>query len=401
MIATLLLAASFISAAPVKRDPSGPAVDDYVAKPADFEALENAIAGAYKIAPKLFPTGIKSFDVIMQDTSDFYIYSRKKSYPYEKVKVWKQYQVYRLPHRRPQEHEMWGCAGGPPTEMEMEDRRIIAEYSIRCSPWGSFEEAQKRKNSYYRFAPAYLATMIHEYGHQYEDYQARNPTPLMEDTLARAKTAEIAKGVPKEAMIRELFATVAELIGAKQLYPEHFQRMLDDARGPGPKTSDGHREALVLAVSVVESGTPKTVVEKLVPPSDETKRLLNLFRQDDKGRNEAGRALVALGKPAVGGLAGLLEAKESSITRASAASTLWQLRTAAAGAVPALERSLRNDPDLVVKLRAAQALTGISGPSHAQAAEFLRQIAKSRDPKMQDWIREDAKAIMRDARISP
>ena len=128
------------------RQPYGPALEDYRAAAKDFRMLEAAIVGALRVAPKLFPEGIGGVDIIMQDTSEFFIYSRNSAYPYPKVKRWRQYQVYRLPHRRPREHEMWGCAGGPPSEMEVEDRRIVAEYSIRCAPWGAFRRAYPERS---------------------------------------------------------------------------------------------------------------------------------------------------------------------------------------------------------------------------------------------------------------
>lgn len=260
MITALLIADLFLVTAngAEKREFYGPALEDYRATKKDFTALEAAIAGAMQAEEKLFPGGIAGVDVIMQDTSDFYLYSRNLSYPYPKIKRWRNYQVYRLPHRRPAEHEMWGCAGGPPSVMEVDDRRIIAEYSIRCAPWGSFRRAQIRKHSYYRFEQAYLATMIHEYGHQYEEMKRMDPTPLMETVRRLSQSVSIAKEVERGSMQREAFAQACELIGAKERYPDHYRRMVSDAKAPPPSKSDGHREALVLAVSMLEKGaTPE------------------------------------------------------------------------------------------------------------------------------------------------
>ncbi|MEK7859522.1 MAG: hypothetical protein AAB320_10330 [Elusimicrobiota bacterium] len=256
MVTALLIANLFLvtAVAAQKREFYGPALEDYRATDDDFLTLEAAIAGALQTEAKLFPGGIAGVDVIMQDTSDFYIYSRDLSYPYPKIKRWREYQVYRLPHRRPQEHEMWGCAGGPPSVMEVDDRRIIAEYSIRCAPWGSFRRAQIRKRSYYRFEQAYLATMIHEYGHQYEEMRRMDPTPLMETVWRLSRSVPIAKAVERESMQREAFAQACELIGAKDRYPDHYRRLVADAKGPPPSKSDGHREALILAVDMLAGG---------------------------------------------------------------------------------------------------------------------------------------------------
>jgi len=257
MISALLIANLFLGGANAveKREFYGPALEDYKVTEKDFLTLEAAIAGAMKIEAKLFPGGIAGVDVIMQDTSDFYIYSRNWSYPYPKIKRWRKYQVYRLPHRRPKEHEMWGCAGGPPSEMDVDDRRIIAEYGIRCAPWGSFRRAQTRKRSYYRFKQAYLATVIHEYGHQYEELKRWDPTPLMVSVQSLSHSVTIPKEVERGSMQREAFAQACELIGAKKLYPNHYRRMVADAKGRPPLKSNGHREALILAVDMLEKGS--------------------------------------------------------------------------------------------------------------------------------------------------
>jgi len=71
-----------------------------------------------------------------------------------------------------------------------------------------------------------------------------------------------------------------------------------------------------------------------------------------------------------------------------------------AGATPALDRTLATDPDVAVRLRAAQALTGIAGLKHSAAVNFLRQTARSLNPTLAQWIKQDAKLILKDAGIS-
>jgi HEAT repeat protein len=126
---------------------------------------------------------------------------------------------------------------------------------------------------------------------------------------------------------------------------------------------------------------------------------LNLFRSDEKGRDGAVEAFIAIGRPAVPPLVGLLHKEEAPITRAVAASTLWLMRRVATEAVPALESTLSSDPDVVVRLRAVQALTGISETMHVEATRFLRQTARSADPSLMRWIKEDARRILRDAKV--
>ena len=127
---------------------------------------------------------------------------------------------------------------------------------------------------------------------------------------------------------------------------------------------------------------------------------LEVFRSGEKGRNEAGAALVAIGRPAAIPLMSLLKETEAPITRAVAASTLCLMRENATEAVSALERSLSRDRDPVVRLRAAQALVGIAGATHAESVKYLRETARSADPALAQWIKADAKIILRDAGIS-
>jgi hypothetical protein len=209
--------------------------------------METALAGAHKLEKKLYPDGIGKVDVIIQDAETFYIYSRNKTYPYKKVRTWRDYQVYTLKHRKPPEHEMWGCAGGPPSVMEVEDRRIVAEYSVRCAPWGSFKKAQERKKNYYRFAEAYWATLLHEYGHQYEAMKEQDPTTEMIELRRRAKELPLPEGVDRALMTREAFAEYVELIGSKKLYPKHYKRMCADALAKSRPDEHGHHEALTIA----------------------------------------------------------------------------------------------------------------------------------------------------------
>ena len=125
-----------------------------------------------------------------------------------------------------------------------------------------------------------------------------------------------------------------------------------------------------------------------------------IMRSGEKGRDEAGAMFLSIGMAAVAPLADLLDQAEAPITRACAASTLWQLRERAKDAVSALERTLATDPDVVVRLRAAQALVGIAGPDHSAAVHHLRQTARSIDPTLAQWIKQDAKLILKDAGIS-
>jgi hypothetical protein len=121
----------------------------------------------------------------------------------------------------------------------------------------------------------------------------------------------------------------------------------------------------------------------------------DIFRADEKGRERAAQAFRSVGERAVPVVVELLQPKEQGITRAVAATVLWQMRAAAKSAVPALEKTLASDADVVVRVRAAQALLGVAGTNHVAAARFLRDLTSR--PDTPDWIRNDARAVLKDA----
>lgn len=84
--------------------------------------------------------------------------------------------------------------------------------------------------------------------------------------------------------------------------------------------------------------------------------ITDLKDQNPKVHSKASDALGEIGKPAVPALAAAL--KEQGGFRAYVASILMGIGSNAEAAVPALTETL-NDPDVVVRLRAAQALTKI------------------------------------------
>lgn len=238
MLGALLFLAVFSAkaASAPKVDGNARAVRDYRAKESDFVMMDRALAGVWKAGKTLYPDARGAVDVIVQDTTDFYIYSVRENYPYEKFARRGRYRVYRLPHEdRPKEHEMWGCRAGPPDAFPPWERRVVAERTIRCAPWGSFRRRQEQTKSNYRFEVGYLATLIHEFGHAYEDMRRMDPDDDMLEIRRRVKEAAEASNLDVASAQAEAYAQWCELRGARALYPAQFRRLMKQARDPREK----------------------------------------------------------------------------------------------------------------------------------------------------------------------
>ncbi|MDD5302871.1 MAG: hypothetical protein PHS14_07135 [Elusimicrobia bacterium] len=238
----------------ILKEEDRPAARAYRATEKDFRLLDRALAGVWKEAPELYPEAPGAVDVILQDTGDFYIYSLNENYPYPKAGRRGKYQVYRLPHdERPPEHEMWGCAAGPPQLFPVLERRVIAERAIRCSPWGTFRRKQEEKKTIYRFEEGYLATLIHEFGHAYEDMREMDPTEDMREIRRRVRAVKLAPKVNREWAEREAYAQWCELRGARALYPGQFRRLMEQAKSARKDTEYGHAAGLRVAADMLEA----------------------------------------------------------------------------------------------------------------------------------------------------
>jgi hypothetical protein len=235
-----------------------PAAREYRTQAEDFRMMDRALAGVWKAAPILYPEAPGAVDVIIQDTSDFYIYSLNEDYPYLKTGRRGKYQVYRLPHdERPPEHEMWGCAAGPPQLFPVLERRVITERAIRCAPWGTFRRQQEKLKTNYRFEEGYLATLIHEFGHSYEDMRQMDPTEDMQEIRRRLRAVKLARKVNREWAEREAYAQWCELQGARILYPQQFRRLMEQANRARKETEYGHTAGLRVAADLIEARAGK------------------------------------------------------------------------------------------------------------------------------------------------
>ncbi|MCR4297101.1 MAG: hypothetical protein NUW21_16335 [Elusimicrobia bacterium] len=235
------------------RDPyHRPAIRDYAATAEDFRMLERGLEDAGKVAGRIFPDLIEQVDVILYDTSYLYIYSYNSGYRFPKFKRWRGRQVYRVAHHsRPEEHEMWGCAGGL-TVLSRENHGAMSELYFACSPWGSFGSVQKTRRSIYRFAEGYWASIIHEYGHQFQERMSSHPTPTMIEIENRILSMKLEESTRPYSAIREGFATWCELSGARLLYPAHYRRMMEQVKRYRRDDPHGHEAGLTAAAAVLD-----------------------------------------------------------------------------------------------------------------------------------------------------
>lgn len=201
----------------------------YRATPADIATLEAGLAGAFKVQKELFPAGIGEVDVVLYDAKHVWLWSRKeRSLP--KVRSWRGYSVYRVAHDGLVDAaNMHGCRGGlsPFVELAL-GRENLAAHSFECSPfspWVPFHRA--KRGSIYHDREGYLATVVHEFAHQYHLEHGDNPVAH--------RIWEQVKGLdhPKPyAVISEGYAIWCELMASRRLYPAFFEKLKGDLSGP-------------------------------------------------------------------------------------------------------------------------------------------------------------------------
>lgn len=224
----------------------------YRATKADFAALEQGILGAGKAAETLFPDGIEKIDVVLYDAKYLYVYSRNAGYKYKKLRKWGKYQVYRVKHKgKLTERELARCAGGLPDAGKVIGDKI-AEQRFSCAPWGAFEAIQKKRGSIYQHREGYFASVLHEYGHQYQKQQP-NAIPVAVQLADRVGKIKLSPETDLESAKSEAFADWCELKGSKALYPKHYDRMKQRGEVVNVEKSDdsyGHDAGLRAAVEL-------------------------------------------------------------------------------------------------------------------------------------------------------
>lgn len=252
-----LLASAHAASQPAPEQSNGyeTAHEEYRATAEDFRVFERGLADAAKIAPKMFTRGVVGNDAVLYDTHDLYIYSRSKDYAFPKVRVNGGYQIYRVPVGRPvQEHEMAICnASAGPASVDV--LRAVTERTLACAPWGSFRRIQTQRRSIYRFIEGYWASMIHEYGHEYDDLRTSDPSPEMSAIDALIAAAKLSPGTDRGRAADEGFASWCELEAARTLYPAHYRRLMGLARRVRKDDFYGHDAGLRAAAELIGSKT--------------------------------------------------------------------------------------------------------------------------------------------------
>lgn len=230
-----------------------PAVKDYRLTEQDRRLFEKGLADAEKMSPELYPGLIPKVDAVLYDTDALEVYSYNRQLPLPKVRRWRAYQVYRVArHERPQEHEMAICSGGAEFLRHAEFRGAMGELLFSCAGWGSFERIQKERRSIYRHPEGYRSSIVHEFGHQYQELMAGNPTPEMVEIERRIDAMKLPEQVRAASAAREGFANWCELKGAKKLYPGQYRRMLDGLKKHRKDDVYGHEAGLAAAAALIE-----------------------------------------------------------------------------------------------------------------------------------------------------
>lgn len=144
------------------------------------------------------------------------------------------------------------CAGGVEFLRHTDIRSAMGELYFACAGWGSFGRIQKERRSIYQYVEGYRSSIVHEYGHQYQEMLAGNPTPEMIEIERRIGAMKLQDQVNAESAAHEGFANWCELKGARKLYPVQYRRMLDQLKRLRKDDSYGHDAGLAAAAAMLE-----------------------------------------------------------------------------------------------------------------------------------------------------
>ena len=230
-----------------------PAAADYRLTEEDRRMFELGLEDAERMSPEIYPGLIPKVDAVLYDTESLEVYSYNHELALPKVRRWRGYQVYRVAHHaRPEEHEMAICSGGVEFMRHSDVRSAMGELEFACAGWGSFGRIQKERRSIYQYVEGYRSSIVHEYGHQYQEMVAGNPTPEMIEIDRRIRAMKLGDQVSADSAVREGFANWCELKGAKKLYPAQYRRMLDQLKRSRRDDSYGHDAGLAAAAAMGE-----------------------------------------------------------------------------------------------------------------------------------------------------
>ncbi|MBI3505014.1 MAG: hypothetical protein HY059_09250 [Proteobacteria bacterium] len=219
--AGLLLLPLLLTSAAVRS--AEPDYASYVAGPEDLLALQDGMADARRMAGELFPKGIDAVDVVLYDSREVILYTRT---PRELAGggTFGEYRVYRVPHEaKLTMRDMHGCRG---LGSEFIKKALGAAYpagrAFECAPFGTVAPYHAARERLYDTRESYLATVLHEYGHQYLNQQ-RGRIPLAEKIWEL--TAPLGEHRKRYEVWHEAFAIWCELRAARTLYPAFFEKL--------------------------------------------------------------------------------------------------------------------------------------------------------------------------------
>lgn len=163
---------------------------------------------------------------MLYDTANIYLWSRS-SYPVARERSWKGYHVYRLAHGgTPTERDMGICGGTPGFVREAVVRLRTENRFFSCAPVTTFTAVQRKKgSSIYDSKESYLATMVHELGHQYMEQE------LWQVSVIQPMAGEVKKlqtRTSQRRILEEAYAIWCELHASQRLFPGHFNRLAKD-----------------------------------------------------------------------------------------------------------------------------------------------------------------------------
>lgn len=215
----------------------------------DIAALQDGMSVAFELVPEYFPHGLDGIDVALYDEEELLVWSRRPPVAGTLRGRWHDATIVATPvWARPTERSMRTCRGSEGFANWSRVRAVTGRESFfMCAPLTTFTALQ-RGRSIYDSRDSYLATVVHEFAHQYLGLHPETPAAV---NLAR-QLPPLPPSVSAEDVLGEAFATWVELSAARQRFPTHFQRLRTDFRASCEgRADDVHCLGLELAIGAL------------------------------------------------------------------------------------------------------------------------------------------------------
>ncbi|MDX2011513.1 MAG: hypothetical protein SFW67_15040 [Myxococcaceae bacterium] len=217
----------------------------------DVTAIEDGMALAFEVAPEVFPLGLEGIDVALYDSDEVLVWTRRSPAGGTPRGQWGAATLVATPvWAQPTERSLRVCRGSEGFANWSRVRAVTrSETFFMCAPMSTFISLQ-RGRSIYDTRESYLATVVHEFAHQYLALYPEAPVGLQ---LA-ARLPGLPSTVSAKDALGEAFATWAELRAAQRKAPRHFERLRTEfAASCAVRPDDVHCLGLAAALELLRA----------------------------------------------------------------------------------------------------------------------------------------------------